>query len=62
MSLVQRLRVGTAVLLASAAISAPAFADGLEPLSATERKTFMRMMQRVIVHHGELARSDPPGG
>jgi DNA-binding MarR family transcriptional regulator len=33
----------------------------LEPLSATERKAFLKMMQRVIGHHGELDRSDSPG-
>jgi DNA-binding MarR family transcriptional regulator len=31
----------------------------LEPLSAAERKDFMRMMQRVIGHHDELG--DAPG-
>lgn len=34
----------------------------LEPLSAGERKDFMRMMQMVIGHHDELGRSDAPGG
>jgi DNA-binding MarR family transcriptional regulator len=33
----------------------------LEPLSGTERKEFMRMMQLVIGHHDELGRSDAPG-
>jgi DNA-binding MarR family transcriptional regulator len=33
----------------------------LEPLSATERKDFMRMMRLVIGHHDELGRSDAPG-
>lgn len=32
----------------------------LEPLSATERKAFMRMMQAVILHHEELGRADAP--
>jgi len=32
----------------------------LEPLSATERKAFLKMMQRVIGHHGDLDRSDAP--
>lgn len=32
----------------------------LEPLSAAERKDFLRMMQRVIAHHGDdLGRTDP---
>lgn len=33
----------------------------LEPLSATERKDFMRMMQLVIGRHEELGRSDATG-
>jgi DNA-binding MarR family transcriptional regulator len=33
----------------------------LEPLSATERKDFMRMMRLVIGHHDELGRSEAPG-
>jgi DNA-binding MarR family transcriptional regulator len=33
----------------------------LEPLSAKERKDFMRMMQLVIGHHDELGRSDASG-
>lgn len=33
----------------------------LEPLSAAERKDFMRMMELVIGHHDELGRSDAPG-
>jgi DNA-binding MarR family transcriptional regulator len=33
----------------------------LEALSASERKEFMRMVQRVIGHHDELGRSDAPG-
>jgi DNA-binding MarR family transcriptional regulator len=33
----------------------------LEPLSATERKDFMRMMRLVIGHHDELGRSGAPG-
>jgi len=32
----------------------------LEPLSATERKEFLRMMRQVIEHHHELSRADPP--
>lgn len=32
----------------------------LEPLSATERRDFMRMMQRVIARHEELGRSGAP--
>jgi soluble lytic murein transglycosylase-like protein len=40
MSLVLRLRVGTAVLLASAALAAPALADGLEPLSANDARAY----------------------
>lgn len=33
----------------------------LEPLSAAERKEFMRMMQRVIAHHEELGRAGAGG-
>jgi len=33
----------------------------LEPLSAAERKSFMRMMQAVIGHHEEAGRADEPG-
>lgn len=33
----------------------------LEPLSAAERKSFMRMMQRVIERHEELGRSETAG-
>lgn len=33
----------------------------LEPLAAPEREEFMRLVQRMIVHHADLARSDAPG-
>ena len=33
----------------------------LEPLSASERKDFMRMMQLVIAHHDEPGRTGAPG-
>ena len=33
----------------------------VEPLSATERKDFMRMMQLVIAHHDEPGRTDADG-
>lgn len=34
----------------------------LEPLSATERKDFMRMVQRVVVHHGAMDGAAAAGG
>jgi MarR family transcriptional regulator, lower aerobic nicotinate degradation pathway regulator len=33
----------------------------LEPLSVAERRDFMRMVQQLIGHHGELGRSNEPG-
>lgn len=33
----------------------------VEPLSAKERKDFMRMMQLVIAHHDEAGRTEAPG-
>lgn len=33
----------------------------LEPLSASERRSFMRMMQAILGHHAALAAEDGPG-